>query len=272
MHRKDRIKKEFLRYKSLLTAKEEVFFSEYQKYVRLGDLREIQLFPPIYVVLVEEISYYNEKMYKAVVLTEEIPLGWLGESTPILRLKNLRTLLVALPFWIYLEESFLYRFSRRLSSLSEEEWPKLVEYAENKIIPETLQGEYIHLVMKRLAPYNTVSLLNYIEKLSAYEETPQIIQLSSKIAESLQEYEFQQAAASKNVFKGRNFLAVLERLVTYARLIIYLPQEYIGKNISIRIKGQKVFEGELKRDKVVLEPLPFFLDYSFLEEELDVQV
>ena len=272
MHKKDRIREEFLHYKSLLSAKEEVFLSEIQRPVKIGDIREIQMFPPIYVILVEELTYYNEKLYKSIILTEEVSLGWLGIDTPILRLKPSRTLLITLPILIYLEENFLYRFSRRLGNLSEKECSKLVEYAEKKTIPNTLQGEYIRLVMKRLAPYNVVSLLSDLKKLEPYEETLQVIRLSSEIAEYLQEYKFQKAAASKNVFKGKNFLAFLERLEDYTRLIIYLPKEYIGKNISIWIKDQKVFEGKLKTDKVILGPLPKFLDCSFFEETLNVQV
>jgi len=51
-----------------------------------------------------------------------------------------------------------------------------------------------------------------------------------------------------------------------------LPKECIGKTISIWLRGQKIFEGELKKDKIVIEHLPKLVDYSFLEEDLDVQV
>uniref|UniRef100_A0A7V4JQU1 Uncharacterized protein n=1 Tax=Thermodesulfobacterium geofontis TaxID=1295609 RepID=A0A7V4JQU1_9BACT len=272
MLKKDLIKEEFLSYKKCLKKEEKILMVEKPKPPKTKDLRELQLFPPLYVVLVDKFSYYNEFLYKAAILTEEIELGWLTPDAPILKLDFTKTVLVGLPFWVYLEENFLYKYSRRLGSLKENELFKLVEYVEKTKIPETLQGEYIRLVMKRLASYNTASLLEYLEKFETMESFPEIIQLPLLISESLEEYKIQKAASSKNVFKGKNFLAIIEMLPEYARLIVYLPQEYIGKTISVWIKRQKVFEGELRQDKLIFEPLPKLLDYSFLEEELNVQV
>ncbi|QER42715.1 hypothetical protein F1847_08155 [Thermodesulfobacterium sp. TA1] len=268
----DQIKKDFELYRTISSEEIELLPVKNPQPVKVGDLRVIQAMPPVYFVIVEEMSFYQEKLYKAVVLTEEISLGWLSKETPLLRIPESKTLLVALPFWIYLEDLFVSKFLKKIGTLKMEDIEKLLSYAEKTNIPKTLQGEYIRLVMQRLAPFNTASLLNYLEKLEEYEESPQIIKLSPSIEETFKEYCFQKAASSKEVFKGKNFLALIEKLQSYARLIIYLPQEFIGKNVSIWIKGQKFFEGELKKDKLILEPLPALLDYSFLEEELDVQV
>ncbi len=270
--KKDLLKMEFADYKSLLPKKEEVTPVKNQKPVNLGDLRRIQIFPPVYTVLVDELSYYNEKLFKGVILTEEIMLGWLGKTTPILNLKERRTLLIALPFWTYFIEDFLFQYSEKLGQVDPLSLNKILDYAEREKIPETIQGEYIRLVMKRLSKFNIYSLFKFLDKLETYETAPQIIEVSPTIAETLEEYSFQKAAAEKNVFKGKNFLAKVERLKTHARLILYLPQEYIGKKAIVRLKEKTLFEGELQRDKLIIEPLPLLLDYSFLEEELDVQV
>jgi hypothetical protein len=267
----DFIKEEFELYKKLLQSKEILVEVENPKPPKVRDIRELQIFPPIYLVLLDELSYYNEKLFKAAVFTEEIELGWLGH-TPILKLDSIKTVLIQLPFWVYLEESFLSRFSHKLGRISQEDWLKLTEYAERTIIPKTLQGEYIHLVMKRLMPYNTASLLDYLEKIGTYEETPLIIQIPQTLSKSLMEYSYAKAAASKNVFKGENFFAIIEKEKSKTRLIIYLPQDYIGKKVTIKLKGEKVFEGELTKNKILLDSLPVLLDYSFLEEELDVQI
>lgn len=269
---KDLLKKEFMEYLSLLSKEEIPVPSMLTKVVATGDLRRLGVFPPIYTLVVDELSFYNEKLFKCVILTEEVPLGWLGDKTPIIKLERFKTLLVVLPFWAYFLEDFLYQFSEKLGSVSQENLSKAVEYAERKIIPETVQGEYIKTIMKRLSPFNTYSLLQFLDQLEAYEETPQVIKVSSQVGEALEEYAFQKAAAEKNVFKGKNFLAIVEKLKTHARLIIYLPQEYLGKKAVIKLKDKVIFEGELQSDRLILEPLSLLLDYSFLEEELDVQV
>jgi len=266
----DFIKEEFELYKELLQSKEILVEVENPKPPKVRDIRELQVFPPIYLVLLDELSYYNEKLFKAAVFTEEIELGWLGH-TPILKLDSIKTVLIQLPFLVYLEESFLFRFSKKWGWIHKIDLKLIEEYAKRPI-PKTLQGEYIHLVMKRLMPYNTASLLDYLEKIETYEETPLIIQIPQTLSKSLMEYSYAKAAASKNVFKGENFFAIIEKEKSKTRLIIYLPQDYIGKKVTIKLKEEKVFEGELTKNKVLLDSLPVLLDYSFLEEELDVQI
>ena len=264
------LEKEFADYKSLLPKKEEVIPVKNSSKPNLSDLRRIQIFPPIYVILVDELSYHNEKLFKGIILTEEVTLGWLNKTTPILNLKKHKTLLVVLPFWTYFTEDFLFQYSEKLGTVDPSLGKKFLDYAEKKEIPSTVQGEYIRLVMKRLAKFNTYSLFNFIDKLETYETAPQIIEVPPTIAETLEEYSSQKVPAEKNVFKGKNFFAKVERLKTHARLILYLPQEYIGKKAIIKLRGKTLFEGELQRDKLIIEPLPLLPDYSFLEKELDV--
>lgn len=270
---KDLLKKEFMDYMSLLPKEEELMPVKNPKPLNIRDLRRLWLFPPIYLIIIDEMSFYNEKLFKCVVLTEEVPLGWLGPDTKLIKLEKRRTLLVMLPFWVYFMEDFLYKYSEKIGEMDKEELSKAIEYAETrKIPPQTLQGEYIREVMKRLSSFNTYSILHFLDQLETYEEAPQVIKISPKLAEELEEYSFQKAAAEKNVFKGKNFLAKVEKLETHARLILYFPQEYIGKRAVISLKDKIIFEGELQTDKVIIEPLSLLLDYSFLEEELNVQV
>lgn len=91
-------------------------------------------------------------------------MGWLGKDTRVLKVENRKVLLVVLPFWIYLKEDFLFNFSEKIGNVSEREIPKIIEYIEKKKIPETIQGEYIRTVMKRLSPFNTYSLLAFLDK------------------------------------------------------------------------------------------------------------
>jgi hypothetical protein len=104
----DLVKLEFLRYKALLKREERLISCEEKLPPKVGDVREILCFPPIYLALVER----KENYFKAIPLTEEIVLGWLGRSSPVLKIGN--TLLIALPFSILKEEYFLYHFSRKI--------------------------------------------------------------------------------------------------------------------------------------------------------------
>ncbi len=269
---KDKLVMEFKDYRALVQKEEKVFFVKEVIPGCLGDIRRLNLFPPVYVVIVDELSLYNEKLFKAIPFVEEIPLGWLGVKTPVLNLKKYRILLCALPFWVYLTEDFIQRFSEKLGALKNSELSKLLEYAENQRIPETVQGKYIRLVMQRLSKFNAFSLLHFLERISFYESSPQVIELPRELAQSLEEYSYQRAAAERDVFKGKNFFAKIEKSETSARLILYLPQEYIGKKVTIRLKDDIIFEGELQEDKLVIKSLPLLLDYSILEEELYVQI
>jgi uncharacterized pyridoxamine 5'-phosphate oxidase family protein len=124
--------------------------------------------------------------------------------------------------------------------------------------------------MQRLAPFNTLSLLNYLEKL---ENLPQVIQFPTETF-SYEEpsYIYAKAAAEKNVFKGKNYFAIIERKDSSAQLMLYLPQEYIGKRVVIKLRGEIIFEGEIFTDKLLIENFPVYLDYSFIEEDLNVEI
>jgi len=139
----DLVKLEFLRYKALLKREERLIFSEEKIPLKVGDVRELLCFPPIYLALVER----KGNVFKAIPLTEEIVLGWLGKSTPVLKIGN--TLLVALPFSIFKREYFLYNFSRKIGEIEEKEIFELIHYARKRDLPETIQKEYIELVKRR---------------------------------------------------------------------------------------------------------------------------
>jgi hypothetical protein len=140
----DLVKLEFLRYKALLKRKENLFSCEEKVPPKVGDVRELLCFPPIYLALVER----KGNAFKAIPLTEEIVLGWLGRSTPVLKVKNV--ILVALPFSILQRGYFLYNFSRKIGEIEQKEIFELINYARKRELPETIQKEYIELVRKRL--------------------------------------------------------------------------------------------------------------------------
>jgi len=165
MKKTDRIKKEWELYKSL-RGKELIIYPVSQKIPpKVNELRELCTFPSVYFALAEEISFYQEKLFRAIVLTEEITLGWLDSQTPVIRLPHLRTIIIALPFWVYLDENFLLNHTNKLGVLNDNDIRRLVDYAERTKIPQDIRGEYIRFLMKLLAPYNTESIFTYLENI-----------------------------------------------------------------------------------------------------------
>ena len=167
------LQKEWKLYKSLRGKDLKIFsVSEKEKIPpKLNELRELCTVPPIYFALTEELPLNEIKLYKALVLTEEIGLGWLNPETPIIKLPHLKTLLVALPFWVYLDEKFLLSYTFKRGIINEDDIHRLEDYAERTRIPQDIRGKYIRFQMKLLSPYNTESLLQSLDKIDKIEET-----------------------------------------------------------------------------------------------------
>jgi hypothetical protein len=276
MKKPDRIKKQWELYQ-FLRGKELVIFPVSQKIPpKVNELRELCTFPSIYFVLAEEISFYQERLFKAIVLTEEITLGWLDSQTPVIRLPHLRTIIIALPFWVYLDENFLLNHTNKLGVLNDNDIRRLVDYAECVKIPQDIRREYIRFLMKLLAPYNTESILTYLEKFEEYQFAPSVFTISDDLKtyyEKDPHYAFAKAASSKNVHKGKNFFAIVEEDPEVGtKLTLYLPQEYLGKKIIIKHENNVLFEGTLETIKLEFTNLPELPDYTSWLEAINVEI
>jgi hypothetical protein len=213
MRTKDRLQREWELYKSLRGKELKIFSVSAKIPPKLNELRELCTLPPIYFALTEELPLDQVKLYKALVLTEEIGLGWLNPETPIIKLPHLKTLLVALPFWVYLDEKFLLTYTFKRGTLNEDDIHRLEDYAERARIPQDIRGEYIRFLMKLLSPYNTESILTYLEKLEEYQFVPSVFIISDDLKNYYENshFAYAKAASSKNVHKGKNFFAIVEK-------------------------------------------------------------
>jgi len=275
MKKPDRIKKQWELYQSL-RGKELIIYPVSQKIPpKVNELRELCTFPSIYFALAEEISFHQEKLFKAIVLTEEITLGWLDSQTPVIRLPHLRTIIIALPFWVYLDENFLLNHTNKLGVLNEKDIHCLVDYAERAKIPQDIRGEYIRFLMKLLAPYNTESILTYLEKLEEYQFAPSVFTISDDLKTFYENshFAYAKAASSKNVHKGKNFFAIVEKIPEVgSKLTLYLPQDYLGQKITIKVANNVLFEGTLETIRLEFTNLPELLDYTSWLEAIDVEI
>jgi len=254
-------------YEKLLKKEEKPFRSLKPQVPETGDLRRIELFPPIYVLLVDSFPFFEEKVFPCLVLTEEIELAYLGRITPLLLIHSLKIILAQLPIYVYLTEQFLYTYTTKIAKFRD--FQRLLEYKEEPL-PNSTQSKYISLVVKRLTPFDVRELLNSFENID--KKTFQVIELDTqKIEELYEEYKFSLAAAGKKVLKGKNWLGIVEKLVDKVRFFLYLPRNYVNSNIVIKIKDKVIYQGKLESDKVILENFPIFSEYTHLEEELVVQ-
>jgi hypothetical protein len=167
----DRLIEAWKLYKSIAKDELELYEVPFEKRssVSVGDLRELMVFPPIYFAITEEVlAVDHKKLFKCVVLTEEVQLGWINRQTPLVPLYDQKALLVCLPFWVYLDEQFLFDYTVIRCGLGESfiEW--IESYAKSAPIPDDVRGKYIRHVMKLLAPFNTNYLLAFIDEIENY--------------------------------------------------------------------------------------------------------
>jgi hypothetical protein len=275
MRKKDRLQREWELYKSLRGEDLKIFSVSTKIPPKLNELRELCTIPPIYFAIAEELPFDQVKLYKALVLTEEIGLGWVNPETPFIKLPHLRTLLVALPFWVYLDENFLLNHTNKLGVLNEDDIHRLEDYAERVQIPQDIRGKYIRFLMELLAPYNTESILTCLEKLEEYQFVPSVFTISDDLKTYYENshFAYAKAASSKNVHKGKNFFAIVEKIPEIGpKLTLYLPQDYLGQKITIKVENQVLFEGLLETIKLEFTNLPELSDYTSWLEATDVEI
>ncbi len=267
-----RLKEDLKRFEKMLKESIGPFEASKKELPEIGEIRRFLIHPPLYFLISEEtFRAKTQKIYEAIVLSEEVTLAVLSEKTPVFVFKNVPLVLVCLSFWIYLTEDFLFKYTEVIGKTDKESIEKCKAYAEKEQIPYELpEGEYIRLEMKRLSIYNTGNILAFIE---ALEEEKTKVKLSEEIRKILEEdYAYQLAATPKQVLKGKNWYGIVEKKEKKANLVLYLPQELIGKKVIIKLKQKVLFEGVVETDKIIIENLPLLSDYSFLEEELEFQV
>jgi len=229
------------------------------------EIREMGAVPPLYVLIAEE-TYSN--LFRCIPLTE---LGILVpfEDVPIFHLKD-RTL-TTLSFWVYLSKEVLTKLSRTIAKTNEESISRCLEFISKVKIPEKgIFAEYINFEMERLRDLNTYSMLSFVEEI---EREPIQIVVEDELKEFYKrEYAYLLAASPKKVLKGKNWYGIIKEKEGNPYLVLYLPADFIGKEIKVILKDKVLYKGKIFLDKLILENIPKLSDYSFLEEELDVQI
>jgi len=166
--KKDAKKKAFKTFKEL--TKNFSIFEVNEKdrtYSQVGDIRLFSASYPFYFAVLDITLFYQDLVFICAVLSEDLELGILDENTPIIAISDFKTVIVALPFWIYLMEDFLYKYSKRIYNINQNDLERIRNYVETIQITKFkgYSKKYIREVMKIFAPYNTLSIFRIIEEL-----------------------------------------------------------------------------------------------------------
>jgi hypothetical protein len=160
----------------------------HKSFPKVGEIRELFSNIPFYFALIEELSFDDQnKIFKSVILTEEILLGYLNKNTPLIKLPRFKTLLVVLPVWVYLSEEFLIQYTHRRGELKDKEINKIVKYVESTSVPKNLKGEFINTVMELFAPYNSQTILDVIDALDNPERNSTVIRIPDELKKYFEE-------------------------------------------------------------------------------------
>lgn len=212
--------------------------------VRVGQIREIWCLPPERFVVVEEVQ---EGLYLTVPLTSYLQL--LPQDAPLYELRRTGLRLGVVPVWDYMRKELIERYSTVLGKVHQPELEKIKEYAFSKANEKLdyISRRFVKLNSKRWAIWNMYSLLAQAE----IEESSQaqVVRLTPEVEKELERYRAYALAAENRYFRGSNFFAVLKDNL----LRLYLPVEFVGKKIQVKVGEVVLFEGELEDVRLEME-------------------
>jgi len=222
-----------------------------------GQVRLFFLTPPEWVLVVRRIS---AELFALVPLTSYLQLAITDRYPPLVKWRGRN--FVPLPLWFYSRREIIERFSKPVFRVEEiEKIRDYVKSARTKGI-----GNYREKFIKKVAErFSDITLSSMVWEVMEAEGR---IKFPQDLAEELLEREeLQLAAKTGGYLKGKNWLGAVEG----NRLILYLPENLIGKRIRIKLEGRILYEG-LGLSRLILEDLPELPSYSFMEESLHVQI
>ena len=225
-------------------------------------VRKIMIDPPGWCLLIRKLN----GIYECVALTEWVELARTELSFPYLLIRE--ATLVPLPSFLYLSEEFLEDYTKAVAKANEKIVEKVLDYVLNTRVPK--EGIYRQFLEEEITRLEVFSLREIIKEIEKEEIKASIITLIlpyaiRKVFES-KYVRMPLAKTREKTLRGKNWLGYVED----GKLKIYLVKNLEGKKIRIKLSGQKIYEGEGKK-QIVIENMPEIPDYSVLEKELEVE-
>uniref|UniRef100_A0A7C2PE51 Uncharacterized protein n=1 Tax=candidate division WOR-3 bacterium TaxID=2052148 RepID=A0A7C2PE51_UNCW3 len=221
-----------------------------------GDLRIFNIDPPFYLLITRKI---DDNLYEVIPFTEFWALARTSANPPQMVLRNYKLTLSPLPFKYYFLEELLFNYSCRLIKVKGEDVRHIVKYVETARLDKVseLTRKFFEKETERIGKFSMSSILTALDRL---EEEPIVLELPEEAYEREVAY-----AALGDCFRGENWLGVVENEVLH----LYLPQELLGKEISIKYGDKEIFRGALNEIHFLITLKAKYYD---LEGKLNVQV
>jgi hypothetical protein len=104
------------------------------------------------------------KLYRVLVLTEDLCLADFREDVPFLRIGK-RQYVACLPFWVYLTGDFLEEYSVFVAKVEEKVVQYLLEWVERVELPsvDDVRGKYIVDMMELTSWWNMNSIMDVVD-------------------------------------------------------------------------------------------------------------
>lgn len=234
---------------------------EERKPSEAGQVRLFFMTPPEFVLVLKK----EDDLNVIVPLTSYLQLAVTDRYPPLIKWKGYN--LVPLPFWVYANEKLLQRYSVPVFRIKNLEAIRdYVKTARTKGI-----GEWREKFIRRTAErFKDLSLSSVIYEVVREEETKSgiVIRFPTALKERIERRkELALAAQPTSYLKGNNWLGVVEE----NRLILYLPEDYVGKRVVVSLGEEVIYEGPGEQ-VITITDIPRVSSYTFLEEDLSVQV
>lgn len=242
---------------------------ELREEVKVGQVRELLFLTPERCIITEEIE---PDLFVVVPLTPHIRLCPKSGLALVVKRKTDGKEFVwgVLPSYAYLRREVLENYSVVLDEVGNEDLKKIVAFVvdfDRKTLP-AYKKRFLKLLMSRYADLMWASFIKHVgvekQEVGVVYKLPDFV-VSKILSEQVA---LAPAAQSKAVLEGKNWLGFVEE----GKLVLYLPEDYEGKEVRIKYEQEVLFEGTLETPKLVIENLPKLNSYDFLEEKLNVEL
>ncbi|SNZ13639.1 hypothetical protein [Hydrogenobacter hydrogenophilus] len=218
--------------------------------VQVGQVRAFSMIPEERFLVLEEL---DNDLFLVVPVSSYLQLLTTDPLPPLYEWRGLRLALA--PIWYHIRKEIIENYSRKLFIIKDLTSAKnYIKSVQRQNLPWYTK-KFLHLNAKRWANLVLVSLLKDVWEREEELYIQRVQGDTSKLLTPLA------LAAHSKYKRGENYFAVFEE----DRLRLYLPVDYLGKRISVRIKDELIFEGTL--ESVILEIMG---DFRGFEEDLHV--
>ncbi|MGB9874162.1 MAG: hypothetical protein ACPLRS_04245, partial [Hydrogenobacter sp.] len=199
-------------------------------HAEVGQVRALTTLPEERFLVLKEL---DSDLFLVVPLSSYLQLLTTDPLPPLYEWRGLRLALV--PTWYHIRREIIENYSRKLFVIKDITSAKnYIKSVQRPNLPWHTK-KFLHLNAKRWANLVLASLLKDTEEREEEIYIQRVQGDTSKLEKPL-------ASTHSKYRKGENYFAVFEENL----LRLYLPVEYHGKRISVRIKDKPIFEGSLE--------------------------